>query len=358
MASNVNNQVGDVSLKMGVDTTSVAAEAKAGAEKANAAAEAAFTKQVNERDAALRAKQVQVINGLKEEANAVAAAAEQRKAAVIAESIAAAESMSKVGAGATGAAERTGAFSSALETARGAVSGLRAALGPVMFALGALGGAYALINSRMEETKRRIQENIDAYSAYAKSVQALREELAVKSDDTVANDIESVRKRFDAQLEQLNKLKLSQSEYKILAEENYRGLAEAQDRIYKDAEEKARATQARLAQDRRMRALEEQKADQDSRERRINEDAAKAKSMEADFDKLIDMMKQYEEQAAQSAKKINESFAESFRNIREESNRAFNTDQAASMVQLAGNLRTTATIATANMNRIVVGGDD
>jgi hypothetical protein len=69
-------------------------------------------------------------------------------------------------------------------------------------------------------------------------------------------------------------------------------------------------------------------------------------------------MKQYEDQATQSAKRINEAFSESFRSIREESNRAFNTDQAASMVQLAGNLRATATLATANMNRIVVGGDD
>jgi hypothetical protein len=358
MASNVNNQVGDVSLKMGVDTSSVAAEAKAGAEKANAAAESTFTKQVNERDAALRARQAQVISGLKAEANAAAAAAEQRKQAILNEAMAAADAMKTVSASASNAAGSTGVFANALNTAKGAIAGIRAALGPVMFALGALGGAYALINSRIEENKRRIQENIDAYSSYAKSVQALRDELSAKSDDQVTEDINNLRKRFDVQLEQLNKLKISNAEYQLLAGENYRALAEAQDKVYKDAEERGRAARARLAQERRMRALEEQKADQESRERRIAEDEAKAKAMEADFDKLIDMMKQYEEQASQSAKRINEAFAESFRSIREESNRAFNTDQAATMVQLAGNLRTTATIAGANMNRIIVGGED
>jgi hypothetical protein len=69
-------------------------------------------------------------------------------------------------------------------------------------------------------------------------------------------------------------------------------------------------------------------------------------------------MRDIGDEMTKQAKRSQDAWVDSLRAIREESNRAFNTDQAATMVQLAGNLRTTATIATANMNRIVVGGDD
>ena len=75
-------------------------------------------------------------------------------------------------------------------------------------------------------------------------------------------------------------------------------------------------------------------------------------------EKESDKDKDLGDEMAKQAKRSQEAWVDSLRAIREESNRAFNTDQAATMVQLAGNLRTTATIASANMNRIVVGGDD
>jgi hypothetical protein len=53
---------------------------------------------------------------------------------------------------------------------------------------------------------------------------------------------------------------------------------------------------------------------------------------------------------------VQASWAASFRAIREESNRAFATDQAASMVQLAGQLRIEGMTAAANMNQIIVQG--
>lgn len=58
----------------------------------------------------------------------------------------------------------------------------------------------------------------------------------------------------------------------------------------------------------------------------------------------------------EAARRVQQTWAQTFRQIREENNRAFATDQAASMVQLAAQLRTEGTIASANMARIVVEG--
>ena len=62
-----------------------------------------------------------------------------------------------------------------------------------------------------------------------------------------------------------------------------------------------------------------------------------------------DLKKQQED-----AKKVSDAWVSSFRSIREASNSVFNTDQAASMVQFAQQMQVTATMAHANMNRIVV----
>ena len=58
----------------------------------------------------------------------------------------------------------------------------------------------------------------------------------------------------------------------------------------------------------------------------------------------------------ENVKRVTDAFVSSFRSIREASNSVFNTDQAASMVQFAQQMQVSATMAHANMNRIVVEG--
>lgn len=62
------------------------------------------------------------------------------------------------------------------------------------------------------------------------------------------------------------------------------------------------------------------------------------------------------ESAQQAAAKVQQAWTNSFRAIRDENNKAFATDQAASMVQFAQQLRVEGMVAQAGMNRIVVEG--
>lgn len=59
---------------------------------------------------------------------------------------------------------------------------------------------------------------------------------------------------------------------------------------------------------------------------------------------------------AEAAKKVSDAWVSSFRSIREASNSVFSTDQAASMVQFSQQMMVSATVAHANMNRIIVEG--
>lgn len=86
---------------------------------------------------------------------------------------------------------------------------------------------------------------------------------------------------------------------------------------------------------------------------RIDDEQQKRREQFEDFQaQMQEMTRQQQEAAA----KVQASWAASFRAIREESNRAFATDQAASMVQLAGQLRIEGMTAAANMNQIIVQG--
>lgn len=78
------------------------------------------------------------------------------------------------------------------------------------------------------------------------------------------------------------------------------------------------------------------------------------------FQKIADdrnkHMEEINKRMTESAKKVSDAWVTSFRSIREASNSVFNTDQAASMVQFAQQMQVSATMAHANMNRIVVEG--
>jgi hypothetical protein len=69
-------------------------------------------------------------------------------------------------------------------------------------------------------------------------------------------------------------------------------------------------------------------------------------------------MKELGDEMEKQARRSQQAWESSLRSIREASNAAFNVDNARTMVELAGNLNQTATTATANMNRIIVGGTD
>ena len=62
------------------------------------------------------------------------------------------------------------------------------------------------------------------------------------------------------------------------------------------------------------------------------------------------------ESAQEAATKVQQAWSNAYRAIREESNKAFATDQAASMVQFAQQMRVEGITASANMNQIVVQG--
>lgn len=72
--------------------------------------------------------------------------------------------------------------------------------------------------------------------------------------------------------------------------------------------------------------------------------------------RLREFDQQQIESAQEAATKVREAWSNAYRAIREESNRAFATDQAASMVQFAQQMRIEGMVATASMNRIVVEG--
>lgn len=80
-----------------------------------------------------------------------------------------------------------------------------------------------------------------------------------------------------------------------------------------------------------------------------------AKQAEQQYKDAEEVRKWYDEQE-KAARRVQESWSNAFRAIREENNRAFATDQAASMVQFAQQMKLEGMIATANMNRIVVEG--
>lgn len=83
-----------------------------------------------------------------------------------------------------------------------------------------------------------------------------------------------------------------------------------------------------------------------------------AEARERQIQDFKDEMKQLGDEMEKQARRSQQAWESSLRAIREASNAAFNTDNARSMVELAGNLNQTATTATANMNRIIVGGTD
>ena len=101
------------------------------------------------------------------------------------------------------------------------------------------------------------------------------------------------------------------------------------------------------------------KAEEDVDKKRKDAEAEAARKKEEERQKEEEwwekLRKQQEEQA-QQAKRTRDAWSNAYQAIREESNKAFASDQAASLVQFAQQLRIEGMAASASMNRIVVEG--
>lgn len=127
-----------------------------------------------------------------------------------------------------------------------------------------------------------------------------------------------------------------------------------------DEQRKNRAKEnARLEDEARKRRIEEgnllDRLDEEGRRGRQRIDDEQQRRREA-FEDAQAQAAAIARAQQEAAAKVQQSWSNAYRAIREESNRAFATDQAASMVQLAAQLRMEGTVAAANMNQIIVQG--
>jgi len=98
-------------------------------------------------------------------------------------------------------------------------------------------------------------------------------------------------------------------------------------------------------------------ADIEARRKKAEEDAARKREEEQrKAEEEREAYRRWYEEQQQAARRVQQAWTNAFRAIRDENNKAFATDQAASMVQFAQQLRVEGMVAQAGMNRIVVEG--
>ena len=97
-------------------------------------------------------------------------------------------------------------------------------------------------------------------------------------------------------------------------------------------------------------------ADIEARRKKAEEDAARKREEEQrKAEEEREAYRRWYEEQQQAARQVQQAWTNAFRAIRDENNKAFATDQAASMVQFAQQLRIEGMVAQAGMNRIVEG---
>lgn len=252
------------------------------------------------------------------------------------------------------AATTTEKLSGTLNTAKVALNGVRAAFGAVTFVLGSLAAAYALVTARSEENRKKVEEANRDYLKYLESIKKLNDEFGKQTDDKVTRRIEEINAKYDDQLDMIYRSKMADKDRQEAFQRNLQERAAAEQRVYDEANARARGLQSQMAAARRVEALEELKATQ-AREQTFFQDMEKRAEAAEDFKRK---MQDIADEVEQSARRAEQAWSSAFRQIRESSNAAFNVDNARTMVELAGNLNQTATTASANMNRIIVGGTD
>ena len=201
------------------------------------------------------------------------------------------------------------------------------------------------VRSNMTEEEKIRTEGEDRILAIKEAYNKLSAESALASEQQTADAIVAIKSDINGRLRKIEEDRLAEEERKR-KEAEQKGYDE--DRLLSTMEEEKQAGLKRIAdeQERRREAFEDFNAN-------IAETIRRRK--EAEDNAAKDAADQLTAQQAQAAKVL-QTWTNAFRQIREESNRAFATDQAASMVQFASQLRIEGMTAAANMNRIEVQG--
>lgn len=202
-----------------------------------------------------------------------------------------------------------------------------------------------------------------------------------KSDDKLQEEITQKRKDRDAlaAVDKARKESIAREEEKKKAAEQAKQIAEQKQRAEIERRQKEKADGEAFAKDAFDTEQSSLMTVVDERTRIIAEAAAKKRELEQRYNSLglkeaianedlykrardaINLerdkqLREYDKQNEESANRVRQVWTDAFKAIREESNRAFSSDQAASMVQFAQQMRFENITAAANMNRIVVEG--
>jgi hypothetical protein len=366
MAQTGNNQVGEVNIKLGVDTSSVAAEAKAGAEKAAQAVKSDPALVSIQQTLSAQLGNTQRSQEAEKDALAMANAmrlVEERSARVMAETSKVTEEFLRLGqAGGRVFGESSPTvggvkgLNKALSDSIGQVQGL---IGKFTIVAGVATGMYALGRAIRESIISALESGTEKAEKFAGSLDLSKKAESIKSIgdqiNKLAADLEDQSNnpldravgfitgtnpdKLKEEIERLNKLAKSLRDNEQAARRRDEKLAaekEAKDKediarkeAEKDAEASARGRE-RLAKEREDRA----KASQD----------------------ILDDLERIASRQSETARKMQEDYTRALRAIREESNRTFGSDSALSRTGLSASMYETAWKTNANLDRIEIGG--
>ena len=201
------------------------------------------------------------------------------------------------------------------------------------------------IRSTMTEEEKIRAEAEDRIRAIRDAYNKLNGESAVAAEQATANAIVAINQDTAARLAKIEEDRRKEEERKAKEAQQKKY---DEERLLGELDEQGRAGRKRIddEQQRRREAFEDSQAAVAEFYRKQKEDADKAAK------DATDKM----DAEVRRAQQVRQAWTNAYRAIREESNRAFATDQAASMVQLAAQLRMEGTVAAANMNLIIVQG--
>jgi len=201
------------------------------------------------------------------------------------------------------------------------------------------------IRSTMTEEEKIRSEAEDRIRAIRDAYNKLNGESAVAAEQATADAIVAINQDTAARLAKIEEDRRKEEERKAKEAQQKKY---DEERLLGELDEQGRAGRKRIddEQERRREAFEDSQAAAAEFYRKRKEDADKAAK------DATDKM----DAEVRRAQQVRQAWTNAYRAIREESNRAFATDQATSMVQLAAQMRMEGTVAAANMNQIIVQG--
>jgi hypothetical protein len=201
------------------------------------------------------------------------------------------------------------------------------------------------IRATMTEEEKIRAEAQDRIQAITDKYNQLNAESKIAAEQATADAIVAINQDTAARLAKIEEDRRKEEERKAKEAQQKKY---DEERLLAELDEQGRAGRKRIddEQQRRREAFEDSQAAVAEFYRKQKEDADKAAK------DATDKMDAEQRRAHQ----VRQAWTNAYRAIREESNRAFATDQAASMVQLAGQLRIEGMTAAANMNQIIVQG--